>query len=216
MNVPEFATRATYLVLALGSLAAGLWLIVEPLGASGVLHLHAGDTDGSEGSVLRRLGAGYLCAALALAGCVLAAGMRRALHLGALLFLGILAAVEAGELAAAGIPALDWPATSPLALLPPLVLALMLLPLPSLPALPARTADAGGTESGIVKWFDSRKGFGFITRSNGEELFVHYRSISAAHGGGKALRDGQPVRFRVGQGKKGPQAEDVVPVSKKA
>lgn len=61
-------------------------------------------------------------------------------------------------------------------------------------------------ELGNVKWFNSNKGFGFITRDNGEEIFVHFRSIV----GGKSLRDGQRVEFAVTTGTKGLQAEEVV------
>jgi CspA family cold shock protein len=69
------------------------------------------------------------------------------------------------------------------------------------------TSKAGSNkESGSVKWFNAGKGFGFITRNNGEEIFVHFRSIV----GQRALRDGQRVEFSVTTGSKGLQAEDVV------
>ncbi len=61
-------------------------------------------------------------------------------------------------------------------------------------------------ETGSVKWFNASKGFGFITRANGEEIFVHFRSIV----GQRSLRDGQKVEFAVTNGSKGLQAEDVV------
>jgi cold shock protein len=61
-------------------------------------------------------------------------------------------------------------------------------------------------ESGQVKWFNASKGFGFITRANGEEIFVHFRSIAS----GRALREGQRVEFAVTTGAKGLQAEEVV------
>jgi CspA family cold shock protein len=66
--------------------------------------------------------------------------------------------------------------------------------------------SSGGKELGNVKWFNSNKGFGFITRENGEEIFVHFRSIV----NGKSLRDGQRVEFAVTTGTKGLQAEEVV------
>lgn len=62
-------------------------------------------------------------------------------------------------------------------------------------------------ETGTVKWFNGSKGFGFIIRDNGEEIFVHYRSIRGE--GRRSLRDGQAVSFQVEQTDKGPQAEDV-------
>lgn len=62
-------------------------------------------------------------------------------------------------------------------------------------------------EKGHVKWFDSSKGYGFITREMGEDIFVHFRSIKG--NGYRSLREGQPVEFIVTQGSKGPQAEDI-------
>ena len=62
-------------------------------------------------------------------------------------------------------------------------------------------------ESGTVKWFNSSKGFGFITRDNGDDVFVHFRSIRGE--GHRVLYDGQRVEFLVSEGDKGLQAEDV-------
>lgn len=62
-------------------------------------------------------------------------------------------------------------------------------------------------EAGTVKWFNVNKGFGFITRENGEDIFVHFRSIRGR--GHRSLRQGQPVRFSVTEGDKGMQAENV-------
>jgi cold shock protein len=63
-------------------------------------------------------------------------------------------------------------------------------------------------EHGTVKWFNVTKGFGFIVKNDGEEIFVHFRSIRGE--GRRSLRDGQSVNFIVTQSDKGPQAEDVV------
>lgn len=65
-------------------------------------------------------------------------------------------------------------------------------------------------EQGVVKWFNDTKGFGFIQRSSGEDVFVHFRAIQAD--GHRSLRDGQKVEFTVAQGQKGLQAEEVRPV----
>ena len=63
-------------------------------------------------------------------------------------------------------------------------------------------------KSGIVKWFNNAKGFGFITRQEGEEdVFVHFRSIQGE--GFRTLNEGQAVEFRLVDGPKGLQAEDV-------
>jgi len=62
--------------------------------------------------------------------------------------------------------------------------------------------------TGQVKWFNRKKGYGFITQDNGEDLFVHFSSI--AKEGFKALNEGEEVQFDVVQGDKGPQAVNVV------
>ncbi|MGI9293588.1 MAG: cold-shock protein [Pseudomonadales bacterium] len=68
-------------------------------------------------------------------------------------------------------------------------------------------SSSGDREQGSVKWFNTNKGYGFIARDSGGEIFVHYRSIQGT--GRRFLRDGQRVEFTVGEGDKGPQAEDV-------
>ena len=63
---------------------------------------------------------------------------------------------------------------------------------------------------GTVKWFSDEKGYGFISREGGEDVFVHFSGI--AGDGFRSLAEGQTVEFEVTQGKKGPQATDVKPV----
>lgn len=64
---------------------------------------------------------------------------------------------------------------------------------------------------GTVKWFSSEKGFGFIApEEGGKDLFVHYSQIDSG-GGFATLDDGQAVEFEVGEGKKGPCANNVIP-----
>ena len=63
-------------------------------------------------------------------------------------------------------------------------------------------------ENGTVKWFNNDKGYGFIQREKGEDVFVHYRAIRGE--GHRSLREGQRVEFAIVQGQKGLQAEDVV------
>ena len=72
---------------------------------------------------------------------------------------------------------------------------------------PVNDHAAGSRDTGQVKWFNSSKGFGFITRDDGQDVFVHFRSIRGE--GRRFLRDGQKVAFETGQGEKGLQAEDV-------
>jgi CspA family cold shock protein len=62
-------------------------------------------------------------------------------------------------------------------------------------------------ENGKVKWFNDAKGFGFIERENGPDVFVHFRSIQGS--GFKSLAEGEKVSFKVVQGQKGPQADEV-------
>lgn len=62
-------------------------------------------------------------------------------------------------------------------------------------------------ETGTVKWFDNAKGFGFIQRTQGDDVFVHFRQIRGE--GYRSLQEGQQVSFNVVQGQKGLQAEDV-------
>lgn len=67
-------------------------------------------------------------------------------------------------------------------------------------------------EKGTVKWFNNDKGFGFIQRENGQDVFVHFRAIMAKGNGYRTLAEGQRVEFTVTQGQKGPQAENVTVV----
>ncbi len=67
--------------------------------------------------------------------------------------------------------------------------------------------------NGTVKWFNSEKGFGFIAPQNGgDDVFVHFRQINNSGFGRVDLSEGQKVTFEIGQGQKGPQAENVTPL----
>jgi CspA family cold shock protein len=66
------------------------------------------------------------------------------------------------------------------------------------------------TSTGVVKWFNESKGFGFISRESGPDVFAHFSAISG--GGFRTLVEGQQVEFTVTQGQKGPQAENIVVV----
>ena len=62
-------------------------------------------------------------------------------------------------------------------------------------------------ETGTVKWFNSSKGYGFISREEGDDIFVHYNAINSE--GYKSLDEGDKVEFEVGEGPKGLQAVNV-------
>ena len=62
--------------------------------------------------------------------------------------------------------------------------------------------------TGTVKWFNAEKGFGFISRDNGDDVFVHFSAIQGD--GFKTLEEGQAVTFDIVDGNRGPQAENVV------
>ncbi|MFF7108054.1 cold-shock protein [Pseudomonas sichuanensis] len=73
--------------------------------------------------------------------------------------------------------------------------------------------DAGLRDTGTVKWFNTSKGFGFISRDTGDDIFVHFRAIRGE--GHRVLVEGQRVEFSVMHRDKGLQAEDVVAVSRR-
>lgn len=227
--------RVMYLLFAIGCIGNGIWLLVDPAGWNELLRMQAQDF--GEGTVplplLRHLGAAYLCLGLPFLWCLVNAGVRARVHPVLTLFFALVAGIHAGEILTAQNPTHRWVTDLPYVFLPPVLLLLMMVPLPVLRrgnpgrAQPRRQGRAasprpagkpaavrpaggatGGTETGTVKWFDAKKGFGFIVRGNGDEIFVHYRSIQG--GGHRVLKDGQEVSFRVAEGDKGLQAEDVV------
>lgn len=63
-------------------------------------------------------------------------------------------------------------------------------------------------ETGVVKWFDDQKGYGFISRDAGDDVFVHFSAIQD-QAGFRSLAEGDRVEFRIEQGQKGPAAADV-------
>jgi CspA family cold shock protein len=63
------------------------------------------------------------------------------------------------------------------------------------------------TVSGVVKWFNDEKGYGFIAQEGGADVFVHFRAINGT--GRRSLSEGQKVTFAVVDGQKGPQADNV-------
>ena len=74
----------------------------------------------------------------------------------------------------------------------------------------ADVTEALDRETGTVKWFNVQKGYGFIVRDQGDDVFVHYRNIVGQ--GRRSITEGQRVTFSVVNGDKGPQADQVEPV----
>ena len=70
--------------------------------------------------------------------------------------------------------------------------------------------DSDDFEEGLVKWFNTKKGYGFITRDQGDDIFVHFRNIKGQ--GRRSLNDGQRVTYVVIEGDKGLQADHVSPL----
>ena len=67
--------------------------------------------------------------------------------------------------------------------------------------------------NGTVKWFNDEKGYGFIQQDNGgSDVFVHFRQVKSTEPGRVSLNEGQRVTFEIGEGQKGPQAENVTPL----
>jgi CspA family cold shock protein len=73
-----------------------------------------------------------------------------------------------------------------------------------------KTKGVFSMAQGTVKWFNEKKGFGFIEKDGGGDIFVHFSAIQA--GGFRTLREGQRVSFDVSEGEKGPSATNVKPL----
>lgn len=120
-----------------------------------------------------------------------------------IIFLAILSFLSIAALQFTGVNA-----SSPLsaAIITSAILLGMLVS-PSLPTLADKFKSQ--RERGTVKWFNVSKGYGFITRDAGGDVFVHFRSIRGQGRGRRSLNEGQAVEFVLTEGEKGPQAEEV-------
>lgn len=120
-----------------------------------------------------------------------------------IIFLAILSFLSIAALQFTGVNA-----SSPLsAAIITIAILLGMLISPSLPALADKFKSQ--RERGTVKWFNVSKGYGFITRDAGGDVFVHFRSIRGQGRGRRSLNEGQAVEFVLTEGEKGPQAEEV-------
>ncbi len=111
---------------------------------------------------------------------------------------------------------LDTPGADALASLTPDAVRRRELAEPASVPVPAQPAPGGGADvgsggadwpSGTIKWFDARKGFGFIEREGNSDVFVHFSAIEGS--GYRRLEEGQQVEFEVGPGRKGDEARRV-------
>lgn len=127
-------------------------------------------------------------------------------------FSAIAAAVAAFTLkSSAGLPAANLILALAIIFIPCMLSCLLVLNMAGASTGTAQayqdTSDDDDREDGTVKWFNVTKGFGFITRDQGDDVFVHFRSIRGT--GHRSLSEGQRVKFDVVQSEKGLQAEDV-------
>lgn len=120
-----------------------------------------------------------------------------------IIFLAILSFLSIAALQFTGVNAGN---PLPAAIITIAILLGMLLS-PKLPTLADKFKSQ--RERGTVKWFNVSKGYGFITRDAGGDVFVHFRSIRGQGRGRRSLNEGQTVEFILTEGEKGPQAEEV-------
>lgn len=194
-----------YVLLALGFainglvmlLAPGLWLEMMPMQLQ---------SSNSTYYLTRALGLADLALSPLFLWCARNLKKRKPVHFALTVYVLGFAVLNGIEIALAPVIPAGTAFWLPLLLMVFLPAVLMLLM--ALPPLPTRVK--GPREAGKVKWFNATKGFGFITRSQGDDVFVHYRSIRGE--GHRTLREGQGVEFVVIKGDKGLQAEDVQPL----
>lgn len=194
-----------YTLLAIGFALAGLLMLLSPSLWLTLMPMQLEPTN-STYYFVRLLGVADLTMAPLLFWCARNLKKRKPVHFALSIYVVGVAVVNAVEIAFAPVlpaGANFWVPMTLLVFLPALLMLVM-----ALPPLPTRVK--GPREAGKVKWFNATKGFGFITREQGDDVFVHYRSIRGE--GHRTLREGQRVEFVVVTGEKGLQAEDVQPL----
>jgi cold shock CspA family protein len=194
-----------YLLLALGFAGNGLFMLLAPSSWYQAMPIPLEKASAPE-YFIRLLGIADIAVASLFLWCARNLKRRKSVHLALTLYVVGGALVTAAEITV--LPMMPahagfWMPVLACVFLPAVVMLVM-----ALPPLPARVK--GPREQGRVKWFNATKGFGFITREQGDDVFVHYRSIRGE--GHRTLREGQRVEFVVMKGDKGLQAEDVQPL----
>ena len=183
-----------YVISAILLCAAGLALLLAPAASLQAFHPGLGVSAG-EVLLARQAGAGLLLAGLINISAAVLPAPRKMLHRLTVVYLVIFMASHGAQ------QALWWLWLAVLAYALPL-LSLARLPLGRL-SLPA----ADSQRRGQIKWFNARKGFGFIVTEEGEEIFVHFRALR--NGGRQSLKPGTRVRFQVRKTARGDQADPV-------
>lgn len=194
-----------YIVLAIGFLINGLVMLLAPGTWLELMPMPLQMTNTSF-YFTRALGLADIAMGPMFIWCARNLKKRKPVHFALTVYVLGFALLNAIEIAVAPVIPSEAGFWLPMIVLIFLPAALMLLM--ALPPLPARVK--GPREEGTVKWFNATKGFGFITRAQGDDVFVHYRSIRGE--GHRTLREGQSVEFVVIKGEKGLQAEDVQPL----
>lgn len=194
-----------YLLLAAGSVLDGLAMLLAPAQWFRAMPLPL-DKSAVPFYFVQLLGIAEVALGFLFFWCARNLKKRKPVHFALTIYVVGTAAVTVMEIAVAPVLPSSFSFWIPVTLavfLPAFVMVIM-----ALPPLPARVK--GPREQGRVKWFNATKGFGFITRAQGDDVFVHYRSIRGE--GHRTLREGQAVEFVVMKGDKGLQAEDVQPL----
>lgn len=198
-----------YFLLAAGFAINGLFMLLSPVEWLALFPVTAGAPVELSNATLyftRLLGVADLAMSPLFYWCARNLKKRKPVHFALTLYVVGVALVNGVEIAVAPVLPVGlafWLTMSIAVFLPALLMLIM-----ALPPLPTRVK--GPREAGKVKWFNATKGFGFITREQGDDVFVHYRSIRGE--GHRTLREGQRVEFVVMKGDKGLQAEDVQPL----
>lgn len=194
---------ALYHLFALGFLLNGVTLLLWPLAWYQTMPLDFVQTGPANSHFLRVIGLAYLALAPVFSWCAYNPKKRRPVHLALTLFVVGHAVLNAVEIGSGRYPVSHWLGQIGLIFVPAVILLIMAIP-------PLRLRARGPREQGVVKWFNATKGYGFVTRQQGDDVFVHYRSIRGE--GHRSLREGQQVEFVVVKADKGLQAEDVQPL----
>lgn len=190
--------KSFYLPAGLITLINGLWMVLLPLNWVTTVPFGIEASDPMVAHFISTTGAGFVLVGLSLLWCLRNLETCAAVHWQITIFFVLLSGNDLIN-PVHGDAAINQAIVCLLVFTPAVLLVLL--------GLPYDRFFSGAREQGTVKWFNATKGFGFITTATGEDVFVHYRSIRG--NGRRALREGQQVEFRISDGEKGLQADDV-------